>query len=84
MPPRMSKVVRSIIRSFRQIQRRSDGVQGGLTKPSRILLNQLGTLDKRRLERYVGRLNATQIAQVDEALKISLSLVPVRPSNRSN
>jgi mRNA interferase MazF len=58
--------------------------EAGLTKPSRILLNQIRTLDKRRLERYVGRLNATQMAQVDEALKISLSLIPVRPPNRSN
>jgi mRNA interferase MazF len=56
----------------------------GLTKQSRILLNQIRTLDKGRLERYVGRLNAAQMAQVDEALKISLALVPVRPPGRSN
>jgi mRNA interferase MazF len=58
--------------------------EAGLAKPSRVLLNQLRTLDKRRLERYVGRLSATQITQIDEALKISLSLVPVRPPTRSN
>jgi mRNA interferase MazF len=58
--------------------------RSGLVKGSRILLSQIRTLDKRRLEGYVGRLNAAQIAQVDEALKISLALVPVQPSRGSD
>jgi mRNA interferase MazF len=53
---------------------------GGRSGLSRIQLNQLRTIDKRRLGRFVGRLNAAQMAQVDEALKISLSLVPIQPS----
>ncbi len=57
--------------------------EAGLTKQSRILLNQLRTLDKRRLERYIGRLDAAQMAQVDQAIKVSLGLVPVRPTGRS-
>ena len=51
---------------------------------SRVQLNQIRTIDKRRLERFVGRLNAAQMDQVDEALKISLGLVPVEPPHSSN
>lgn len=52
------------------------GGSGGL---SRIQLNQLRTIDKRRLGRFVGQLNEAQMSQVDEAIKISLSLVPIQP-----
>ena len=55
---------------------------GGRSGLSRIQLNQIRTIDKRRLGRYVGRLNATQIGQIDEALKISLSLIFVQPPER--
>ena len=55
---------------------------GGQSGLSRIQLNQIRTIDKRRLGRYVGRLNATQIGQIDEALKISLSLIFVQPPER--
>jgi mRNA interferase MazF len=51
--------------------------EGGLTKDSIILLNQIRTIDKSRLGRYWGRLGADKMAQVDEALKISLGLVPI-------
>lgn len=50
---------------------------GGLAKRSTIQLNQLRTLDKRRLENYIGRLTAEQMDQVDEAIKISLGLIPL-------
>jgi mRNA interferase MazF len=46
---------------------------------SRVQLNQIRTIDKRRLGRYVGQLTSGQVAQIDEALKISLGLVPVQP-----
>ena len=51
--------------------------EGGLTKDSIILLNQIRTIDKSRLGRYWGRLGTNTLAQVDEALKISLGLVPI-------
>ncbi|MDQ2996515.1 MAG: type II toxin-antitoxin system PemK/MazF family toxin, partial [Chloroflexota bacterium] len=44
--------------------------QSGLIKGSRVLLSQVRTIDKRRLEDYVGRLNAAQMAQVEHALTI--------------
>jgi mRNA interferase MazF len=55
----------------------------GLIKGSRVLLNQIKTLDKQRLGRYLGRLDATYMALVDQALMISLGLVPVQPPRRS-
>lgn len=49
----------------------------GLTAPSRILLNQIRTLDKRRLGRRLGQLAPEEMAQVEEALKVSLGMVPL-------
>jgi len=46
-----------------------------VTRDSSILLNQIKTVDKRRLERRVGQCDATTMQQVDEAIKISLGLV---------
>ncbi len=48
--------------------------QTGLTRRSRIMLNQIRTIDKSRLQRYVGRLTDTQVVQVDDAIRISLGL----------
>lgn len=50
---------------------------GGLTRDSAIRLDQIRTLDKRRLERHVGQLDVATMQQVDEAIKISLGLVPL-------
>jgi mRNA interferase MazF len=49
----------------------------GLQAPSRVLLNQIRTLDKRRMGRFVGRLKPEEMAQVAEAIKISLGLIPL-------
>ena len=49
----------------------------GLDTPSRVLLNQIRTLDKRRLGRYVGYLTADEMTQIDEAIKLSLGLIPL-------
>lgn len=49
----------------------------GLELPSRVLLNQIRTVDKRRVGRYVGRLEPAEMARIDEAIKISLGLVPL-------
>jgi mRNA interferase MazF len=51
--------------------------EGGLTNDSVILLNQIRTVDKTRLGRYWGRLSPQTMLVIDEALKISLGLVPV-------
>lgn len=46
----------------------------GLFKGSRIMLNQIKTIDKQHLEHYIGRLNTRQMEQVDQALILSLGL----------
>jgi mRNA interferase MazF len=51
--------------------------EGGLFRDSAIRLDQIRTIDKRRLENYVGQLDARTVRQVDEAIKISLGLVPL-------
>jgi len=49
----------------------------GLEKNSVILLEQLRTIDKRRLRRRVARLDGEIMAKVDEALAISVGLKPI-------
>lgn len=51
--------------------------EGGLKKDSVILLNQIRTIDKRRLVERWGTLGPKTTKRLDEALKISLALVPI-------
>ena len=51
--------------------------EGGLHHNSIVLLNQIRTIDKRRVGRYWGRLSTQTIQRVDEAIAISLGLVPI-------
>jgi mRNA interferase MazF len=51
--------------------------EGGLRHNSLVLLNQIRTIDKRRVGRYWGRLSTNTMRQVDRALSISLGLVPI-------
>ena len=44
----------------------------GLVRDSVILLEQIRTLDKRRLKERIGELNETTMSQVDKAILISL------------
>ncbi len=44
----------------------------GLAKDSVILLEQIRTLDKRRLKERIGELNETTMTRVDKAILISL------------
>lgn len=44
----------------------------GLEKESFVLLEQIRTLDKLRLEDYVGKLNREQMMKVDKALRSSV------------
>jgi len=49
--------------------------EGGLTKPSIVLLNQIRSVDRRRVVGRLGRLGAPTMARVDRALQLSLGLV---------
>ena len=46
----------------------------GLTKDSVVLLEQIRTLDKRRLKERIGELGAGTMRRVDDALAISLGV----------
>lgn len=47
---------------------------GGLPRESAVLLNQIKTIDKERLDQRLGQLDAAAMRQVDEAIKLSLGL----------
>lgn len=51
--------------------------EGGLTADSVILLNQIRTVDKRRLVKRLGALRTSTIKQVDLATMISLALIEI-------
>ena len=46
----------------------------GLSRDSVILLEQIRTIDKRRLKEHMGRLNEDQMNQVDNAIAVSFGL----------
>ena len=48
----------------------------GLNKDSVILLEQIRTLDKRRLKERIGELNENTMSKVDKAILISLGFNP--------
>lgn len=50
---------------------------GGLKKESSILSNQIKTIDKQRLEKFIGKIDIEVMQKVDTAIKISLGLVPL-------
>ena len=54
------------------IQLNSPG--SGLARDSIVLLEQIRTIDKRRLKEHMGRLDDTSMTRVDEALQISFGL----------
>ena len=45
-----------------------------LSLPSMVLLEQIITIDKRRLKRYIGRISEREISLIDKALTISVGL----------
>jgi len=51
---------------------------GGLRNDSLILLNQIRTVDKSRAVRKCGRASAEVMEKVNEAINISLGLVPLK------
>jgi mRNA interferase MazF len=50
---------------------------GGLTMDSTVLLSQIKTIDKSRLESRIGELNSAMMKKVEEAIKISLGLIQI-------
>ena len=50
----------------------------GLSKDSIILLEQIRTIDKRRLREHMGHLTDSQMSMVDDALAVSFGLPEVR------
>jgi len=46
----------------------------GMNGPSVVLLEQIKTIDKRRIRSYIGKLNRRQMEGVNEAIEISLGL----------
>ena len=53
----------------------------GLNKDSIILLEQIRTIDKKRLQEYIGMLSESEMARVDKALAISVSLNILKVTN---
>jgi mRNA interferase MazF len=49
--------------------------EGGLERPSVVLLNQIRSIDRSRLIRRLGALKPGTMAAVDDALRVSLGLV---------
>lgn len=51
-----------------------DAVESGLAKDSVVLLEQVRTIDKKRLKEKMGILNETDMGRVDRALSVSLGI----------
>ena len=54
--------------------------ENGLDLPSIVLMEQIRTLDKRRLEKYIGRLGKEHIQGMNHALAVSIGLIEPIPS----
>lgn len=54
-----------------------DPPEGNLENPSVVLLNQIRTVDRRRLVRRLGRLRPESMRRVDRAIRVSLGLAGV-------
>ena len=55
-----------------------NSVGSGLARDSIVLLEQIRTIDKRRLKEHMGRLDDNSMSRVNEALQISFGLEPER------
>ena len=51
--------------------------EGGLEKSSVVLLNQIRTIDKKRLIKRIGRIDHGVLRKVNQALQISLGLIEI-------
>lgn len=55
--------------------------ENGLELPSLVLMEQLRTIDKRRLETYIGHLEEPHIRRLNRALAVSVGLIEETPPN---
>lgn len=53
------------------------GSENGLSQPSMVMLEQIRTIDKKRLVQYIGILSETECRGLNHALAISVGLIPV-------
>lgn len=58
-----------------------DGAGCGLAKDSVVLLEQIRTIDKKRLKEKTGRLDGDSMQQIDRALTVSFGLDEPQASN---
>lgn len=49
--------------------------EGGLSKASLVLLNQIRSIDKQRLVKRLGKLNQSTLDQINQAILISLGIL---------
>ena len=50
------------------------GEETGVGQPSIVLLEQIRTIDKKRIEEYIGKIEDAQMNKLNEALAISIDL----------
>ena len=55
--------------------------ENGLELPSLVLMEQLRTIDKKRLETYIGHLEEQHIRRLNRALAVSVGLIEETPKN---
>lgn len=48
--------------------------EGGLPQPSKAALDQIRTVDKRRLGRFIGMLPPERMREIDQAIRLSLAV----------
>jgi mRNA interferase MazF len=48
--------------------------EGGLSRPSKALLDQIRSIDKRRLQKRLGAVPPVRMAEVDQAIRRSLAV----------
>jgi mRNA interferase MazF len=53
---------------------RVDAGDAGLSEASKIVLDQIGTVDKHRLSRRIGMLASAKMIEVDRAIRLSLAV----------
>lgn len=58
--------------------------QYGLKHDSTVLMEQIRTIDRRRLKEYIGHLSAQQMTMIELAMAKSLGLVPAAAQKRNS
>lgn len=59
------------------------GLDAGLEAPSIILMEQIRTLDKRRLDKYIGKIDDQHLYGINRALSVSVGLIEPMPKNQT-